>query len=672
MSGDDESDLDTQQAAEKAHLKKLWWQCAAGLALGVPLMAWGLLGGDMAATSATSRLVWGFIALVTLAVMVLAGGHFYRGAAKAFGHHQANMDTLIAVGTGAAWLYSCAVLLFPALFPGPAKHLYFEASVMIIGLINLGQALEARARGKTSLALRRLLDLKAKTARVLRGKQESDIPVAAVQQGDKLRLRPGETVPVDGTVLDGSGLVNESMLTGEPLPVEKAQGSKVQAGTLLEKGSLVFEATGVGKDTALARIIEQVKKAQGSRPSIGRLADNIAAVFVPVVMVIALIAALVWYNLGPAPAISHMLVVLTSVLIIACPCALGLATPMSVMVGVGKAAEAGVLIRNGEALQTLSHINTLVLDKTGTLTQGKPQVVAVTSFTDQDIKPLVKALEQGSEHPLANALLDWAGDVEAPALNAFDTLPGKGVQGQLADKPLLLGNPKLMAEHNVGLDDAKAPAAAIMAKGATPVYLAQEGQLLALFEVADPLKADSKAAIGALKAQGLHLVLLSGDRQQTANAVAKELGIDNVIAEVMPDEKAEVVKRLQAEGRKVAMVGDGINDAPALAAADVGMAMGSGTDVAMESADLTLIRGSLAVVEDAIAISRATIGNIKQNLFGAFIYNILGIPLAAGVFYPLTGWLFSPVVAGAAMALSSVTVVSNANRLRFFKTSAKQ
>ncbi|WP_417354455.1 heavy metal translocating P-type ATPase [Gallaecimonas pentaromativorans] len=671
LSGDDESDLDTQAQAEAAHLKKLWWQCGAGLALGVPLMLWGLLGGEMMAISPTSRLVWGLIGLVTLAIMVLAGGHFYRGAFKAFGHHQANMDTLIALGTGAAWLYSMAVLLLPQSFPGEARHLYFEASVMIVGLINLGQALEARARGKTSQALRRLLDLKAKTARVIRGKQESDIPVAAVAKGDKLRLRPGETVPVDGEVVEGSGLVNESMLTGEPLAQEKAAGASLKAGTLLEKGTLVFTATGVGKDTALARIIEQVKKAQGSRPSIGRLADNIAAVFVPVVIVLALVAALVWYNLGPAPAVSHALVVLTSVLIIACPCALGLATPMSVMVGVGKAAEAGVLIRNGEALQTLSHIDTLVLDKTGTLTEGKPQVVEVNTFTDTDIKPLVKALEQGSEHPLASALLEWAGEVDAAALDDFDTLAGKGVKACLDGAPLLLGNHKLMAQYHITLDAGESATNAMMEQGATPVYLARGDALLAVFAVADPIKHDTQAALDGLKKQGLRLVLLSGDRQGTAEAVARKLGIDEVIAEVLPEQKAETITRLQSEGRSVAMVGDGINDAPALAAANVGMAMGTGTDVAMESADLTLMRGSLLVVEDAIAISRATIGNIKQNLFGAFIYNSLGIPLAAGLLYPFTGWLLSPVVAGAAMALSSVTVVSNANRLRFFKGAGK-
>ncbi|EKE69583.1 heavy metal translocating P-type ATPase [Gallaecimonas xiamenensis] len=671
LSGDDEADLDTQAQAEATHLKKLWWQSGAGLALGVPLMAWGLLGGEMMVTTLASRITWGLLGLLTLAILVLAGGHFYRGAAKAFGHHQANMDTLIALGTGSAWLYSMAVVLLPQAFPEGARHLYFEASVMIIGLINLGQALEVRARGKTSAALRHLLGLKAKTARVVRGNKESDIPVAAVLAGDLLRLRPGETVPVDGSVSDGTGLVDESMLTGEPIPVEKAEGDILKAGTLVQKGSLLFTATGVGKDTALARIIDQVKRAQGSKPSIGRLADRIAGVFVPVVVVIALLAALAWYNLGPAPALSHALVVLTSVLIIACPCALGLATPMSVMVGVGKAASAGVLIRNGEALQTLDKIDTLVLDKTGTLTQGRPQVVAVHPFGDTDLKPLVKALEQGSEHPLAQALLDWAGDVSAPALEGFDTLAGQGVKATLAGDTLLLGNQRLMDHYQVDTQASVEPGQALMAQGATPVYLAKGKTLLALFAVADPVKPDSQAALDALKKQGLQLVMLSGDRHATAEAVARQLGIDQVIAEVLPEQKADAIKALQAQGRKVAMVGDGINDAPALAAADVGMAMGTGTDVAMASADLTLMRGSLAVVADAIAISRATLGNIKQNLFGAFIYNSLGIPVAAGLLYPLTGTLLSPVVAGAAMALSSVTVVSNANRLRRFKTGGR-
>ncbi|WKE66346.1 heavy metal translocating P-type ATPase [Gallaecimonas kandeliae] len=671
LSGDDESDLDTQQAAENAHLKKLWWQSAAGLALGVPLMAWGLLGGEMMVTTPGSRLAWAAVALLCLAVMVLAGGHFYRGAAKALGHHQANMDSLIALGTGAAWLYSVAVLAFPALFPANARHLYFEAGVMIIGLINLGQALEVRARGKTSLALRRLLDLKPKTARVLRKGKEWDIPAAAVLLDDQIRVRPGETLAVDGKVLEGTGLVDESMLTGEPVPVAKAEGDKLHAGTLLQQGSLIFEATGVGKDTALARIIAQVKKAQGSKPPIGRLADNIAAVFVPAVMVVALVAALVWYNLGPAPAVSHMLVVATSVLIIACPCALGLATPISIMVGVGKAAEAGVLIRSGSALQKLCEVDTLVLDKTGTLTQGKPKVVDAKLLLEGEIKAWVKALEQGSEHPLAAALLDWAGSSAPAPITGFDTLAGHGVKAMLDGEPLLLGNQRLMAEQGIDLAAVETDSEALMAKGATPVYLAKGGQLAALFALADPLKPDSAAAVAALKKQGLRLVLLSGDRQQTVQALADELGIAEVIAEVLPEQKAEVIRRLQSQGRQVAMVGDGINDAPALAAADVGLAMGGGTDVAMEAADLTLMRGSLAVVEDAMALSRATIANIKQNLAGAFLYNSLGIPVAAGVLYPFTGWLLSPIIAGLAMALSSVTVVSNANRLRFFKPGGK-
>ncbi|WP_341501960.1 heavy metal translocating P-type ATPase [Gallaecimonas sp. GXIMD4217] len=672
LSGDDAGELKAQEEAELAHQRRLWRQSVLGLGLGIPLMAWGLAGGAMTVSDLPSRLAWGLMALLTLAVLVGAGRHFFTGAWKAFRHHQANMDTLIALGTGAAWLYSLLVVLAPGLFPAQARHVYFEASAMIIGLINLGQALEVRARGKTSAALKRLLNLKAQTALLIRNGKETEVAVAGVQAGDRLRLKPGARVPVDGLVVEGQGLVDESMLTGEPLPQEKSPGAELAAGTLIDRGSLIMEATRVGSDTALARIIDQVKQAQGARPAIGRLADRISGVFVPVVLVIAIVSALLWYNLGPEPRLSHMLVVATSVLIIACPCALGLATPMSVMVGVGKAAEAGVLIRNGEALQSLSRIDTLVLDKTGTITQGRPQVTNAHLFTDDDLRPLVRALEQGSEHPLAGALLAWAGEVQAAELQGFDTLAGRGVSARHQGGTLWLGNPTLMRELGIDLAGIQKQLDESMARGATPVLLARDKQLLALFEVADPLKDDSAAALRELKAMGLELVMLSGDQQASAEAVARQVGIDTVIAQVLPEQKTQAIQQLQSQGRTVAMVGDGINDAPALAAANVGLAIGTGTDVAMASADLTLMRGSLAAVADAIAVSRATLGNIKQNLVGAFLYNSLGIPVAAGVLYPFTGLLLSPVLAGAAMALSSVTVVSNANRLRLFKTGGKR
>jgi len=557
--------------------------------------------------------------------------------------------------------------------PDSARHVYFEASAMIIGLINLGQALELRAKGKTSQAIRRLLDLKAKTARVIRDGREEDLPIESVRRGDQIRVRPGEKLPVDGTVIEGESRVDESMLTGEPMPVSKGPGDAVSAGTLNTHGSLVYEATKVGSETALAQIIQLVKKAQGSKPSIGRLADRISAVFVPSVMLIAVASALIWYNFGPEPALVHMMVAATTVLIIACPCALGLATPMSVMVGVGKAAEYGVLIRQGEALQTAGKLDLVILDKTGTITEGRPQVTRVVALDgDRDrLLSLAAGLEQGSEHPLAQAIVTHAQEqgVDLASVSGFQALNGKGVEADHEGQKLRLGNRRWLDDQGIELSELDAEAESIATEAGTPLFLALGGQALGVIGVADAIKPDSGAAIERLHQAGIKVMMVTGDLDATARAIAAQVGIDDYRAQVLPEAKAEVVTEMREKGYRVAMVGDGINDAPALAAADVGFAIGTGTDVAIESAGITLMRGSLHGVVDAIDISRATVRNIHQNLFGAFIYNTLGIPIAAGLLYPLWGLLMSPILAGAAMSLSSVTVVTNANRLRLFATS---
>jgi Cu+-exporting ATPase len=565
------------------------------------------------------------------------------------------------------------IVLIPDLVPVIARHVYFEAAVIIIGMVNLGQALEQRARGKTSQAIRRLLDLQQKSARILRDDVEVDVPITAVVIGDLIRVRPGEQIPVDGLVTQGQTNIDESMLTGEPVPVSKSAGDEVSAGTLNKTGSILFQATRVGSDTALARIIKMVRQAQNSKPPIGKLADLIASVFVPVVMTIALIAALIWFSIGPQPSAVYAIVTAVTVLIIACPCALGLATPMSVMVGIGKAAEAGVLIRNGDALQTASQLTTIVLDKTGTITSGQPEVVEIEPLGEQTLNEvllLAASLETGSEHPLAQAFLNAAKiqELDLLAVENFEAIAGLGIRGRINGQQLLFGNLRLMSENGIVVDSYSVKTSERMSENAwTPMFLASEGQLIAIFAVADPIKPESLAAIQRLQAEGLKLVILSGDNRHTTQAVARQVGISEVCAEVLPEDKKNLIAELQHQGEQVGMVGDGINDAPALALANVGFAIGTGTDVAIESADITLMRGSLHGIADAIDISNATMRNIRQNLLGAFIYNAAGIPIAAGLLYPLTGLLLNPIIAGTAMAFSSVTVVSNANRLRLFK-----
>ncbi|EOI1390953.1 copper-exporting P-type ATPase CopA [Klebsiella oxytoca] len=666
---DDLERRERQQETAIATMKRFRWQAIVALLVGIPVMGWGMIGDNMM-VSDDNRTLWLVIGLVTLAVMVFAGGHFYRSAWKSLKNGTATMDTLVALGTGVAWLYSMSVNLWPQWFPLEARHLYYEASAMIIGLINLGHMLEARARQRSSKALEKLLDLTPPSARVVTDEGEKDLPLAEVQAGMTLRLTTGDRVPVDGIISQGEAWFDEAMLTGEPVPQQKGDGDAVHAGTVVQDGSVLFTASAVGSQTTLARIIRMVRQAQSSKPEIGQLADKISAVFVPAVVAIALFSAAIWYFFGPAPQIVYTLVIATTVLIIACPCALGLATPMSIISGVGRAAEYGVLVRDADALQRASTLDTLVFDKTGTLTEGKPQVVAIKTFAAIDETTalrLAASLEQGSSHPLARAILDKAADQRLPAVDNFRTLRGLGVSGEAEGHRLLLGNQALLNEQKIATAEIEGEMNAQASQGATPVLLAVDGQAAALFAIRDPLREDSVAALARLHRQGYRLVMLTGDNPTTANAIAKEAGIDEVIAGVLPDGKADAIKRLQGQGHQVAMIGDGINDAPALAQADVGIAMGGGSDVAIETAAITLMRHSLNGVADALEIAKATLRNMKQNLLGAFVYNSLGIPIAAGILWPLTGTLLNPVVAGAAMALSSITVVSNANRLLRFK-----
>ncbi|XWJ91118.1 copper-exporting P-type ATPase CopA [Phytobacter ursingii] len=665
---DDIKRRERQQETAIATMKRFRWQAIVALLVGVPVMVWGMVGDNMMVTDA-NRALWLFIGVLTLGVMIVAGGHFYRSAWKSLTNGTATMDTLVALGTGAAWLYSMSVNIWPQWFPMEARHLYYEASAMIIGLINLGHMLEARARQRSSKALEKLLDLTPPTARVVTDEGEKNLPLAEVHPGMTLRLTTGDRVPVDGQISQGEAWFDEAMLTGEPIPQEKSIGDAVHAGTVVQDGSVLFTASAVGSQTTLSRIIRMVRQAQSSKPEIGQLADKISAVFVPVVVAIALLSGAIWYIFGPAPQIVYTLVITTTVLIIACPCALGLATPMSIISGVGRAAEFGVLVRDADALQRASTLDTLVFDKTGTLTRGKPQVVAIKTangFTEHQALRFAAALEQGSSHPLAHAILEKTGEERLPSVQNFRTLRGLGVSGEAEGSSLLLGNQALLSQQQVTVRELEDEMASQAAQGATPVLLAVDGKVAALLAIRDPLREDSVSALQRLHRAGYRLVMLTGDNPTTAKAIAKEAGIDEVIAGVLPDGKADAIARLQREGRRVAMIGDGINDAPALAQADVGIAMGGGSDVAIETAAITLMRHSLTGVADALAISKATLRNMKQNLLGAFVYNSLGIPIAAGILWPLTGTLLNPVVAGAAMALSSITVVSNANRLLRF------
>lgn len=622
----------------------------------------------------TLRLTWAGAALLTLPVLFWSGRDFFTGAWAALKHRSANMNTLIALGTAAAWIYSTFAILFPSIFPEGTSEPFYDVVAVVIALVVLGQALELRAKGRASEAIKKLMGLQAKTARVIRDGQDVDIPVEEVLVGDIIQVRPGEKVPVDGVLLDGSSAVDESMLTGESLPVSKRPGDEVIGATLNKTGAFKFRATKVGKDTALAQIVKLVQAAQNSKAPIARMADTVSGYFVPVVMILAVLTAVIWFDFGPQPQLVYALVTSVTVLIIACPCALGLATPMSLMVGIGKGAENGILIRSGEALQTTQGIKIVVLDKTGTITKGKPELtdtVVEANWKEIDLLHLAASVEKASEHPLAEAIVEGAksrGILLSEPI-AFEAIPGHGVIAIVDGRRVVLGNQKMMAREGVALGDFEQKTTALADDGKTPMYVAVDEQLAGVVAVADTVKEDSAEAIAGLQKMGIEVVMITGDNRRTAEAIARKVGIKRVLAEVLPEDKAHNVHLLQAEGKKVAMVGDGINDAPALAQADVGLAIGTGTDVAIEASDITLIKGSLKSVVTAIEVSRATMRNIKQNLVGAFIYNALGVPVAMGLLYPFFGLLLSPLLAGAAMAFSSVTVVGNANRLRTFKSS---
>jgi Cu+-exporting ATPase len=603
--------------------------------------------------------------LLTAPVALYSGAPFYVGAWTGLRHKAANMNTLITLGAGSAFLYSTVVTLLDIHLP-----VYFEASAVIIALILLGRLLESRARGRASAAIRRLIGIQPKTARVVRNLVETDILLEAVVVGDVVVVRPGEKIPVDGVVIKGESDVDESMLTGESLPVAKSAGAKVFGGTINRTGSFQFEAKRVGKETALQQIIALVQNAQGSRPPIARLADVVSGYFTMGVLAIAVVTFGVWFLVSPAETrLSMALVNFVSVLIIACPCAMGLATPTAVLVGTGRGAEMGILIRNGEALETAQAIDTVVLDKTGTITRGSPEVTAVhplNGYSEQDLLRLAASAERYSEHLLAAAVTGYAGQrgIEVEESSGFRATAGNGVFARVGGRAVLVGSPKFLRYGQVDLESGQAALERVAETGATPVSVAVDGRLAGVIAVADTVKPDSKAAIGRLHEMGLEVWMITGDNQRTAEAIARQVGIDSVLWEVTPEGKTAAIRKLQDRGRRVAMVGDGINDAPALAQADLGIAIGTGTDVAIEASDITLIRGELGGVEMALALSRKTMRTIRQNLFWAFAYNALGIPVAAGVLYPFTGWLLSPVLASAAMALSSVSVVTNSLRLR--------
>jgi P-type Cu+ transporter len=633
---------------------------------------------------------WVMLALAT-PVQFGPGLRFYKNGWKALRSGSPDMNSLVMIGTSAAYFYSLAVTVAPSLFPLKAQHVYFEAAAVVITLILLGKYFEAVAKGRTSEAMKKLLGLQAKTARVLRGKEELEIPVDEVLPNDVIAVRPGEKIPVDGEVLSGNSFVDESMITGEPIPVSKTEGAKVVGGTLNGNGVFTFKATAVGADTVLSQIIKLVESAQGSKPAIQGLADRVVSVFTPIVLVIAAVTALIWIFFGGENATTFALVNTVAVLIIACPCAMGLATPTSIMVGTGKAAEMGVLFRKGEALQTLQEAKVVALDKTGTLTKGKPELTdfaIAESHKDKAVEQgsrgegeqnslellqLIASVEKQSEHPVAQAIVKSAESrgVSLSEVHDFEAVPGFGVSATVNGKLVQVGADRYMTKLGLDVSTFAGEAARLGDEGKTPLYAAVDGGLAAIIAVADPIKEGTPEAIHALHKQGFKVAMITGDNKRTANAIAKQLGIDEVLAEVLPDGKSDAVKELQAKGYKVAFVGDGINDAPALAQADVGLAIGTGTDIAIETADVILMSGDLRGVPNAIALSRATLRNIKLNLFWAFAYNVLLIPVAAGVLYPFNGWLLSPVLAGAAMGLSSVFVLSNALRLRGFKAPLK-
>ncbi len=666
-----------EQASQSS--KRLLQVLVAGVA-GFGLMA-ANMAGLLPAISADHTGFWLLIALLTAMIMLGTGFDYYRGMLRGFKYRSGSMDTLIGLGTASAWCYSTVLVINPNLIVEAARHTYFEAALIILALINLGQWLEARAKGKTGEAIRLLCGLQVMNARLVRDTGDStieiDIPISQVRVGDILRVRPGEKVPVDGAVTEGQSALDEAIISGESMPSFKSVGDSVIGGTINTTGTLLIQAEQVGHDTVLAHIIDTVRIAQASKPAIAKLADRVASIFVSAIICIALLTFSIWWFFGPEPSSVYAFTTMMSVLLIACPCALGLATPISIMVGTGRGATAGILIKNAEVLEVLEKVTTVVVDKTGTLTEGKPTLSTLQFIggqsenkrSENDLLSLAASLEQGSEHPLAEAVLQAAKerDVTLVAVDDFSALPGEGIQGRVDQQTILLGNAQLMNDAGIDVADHAVLVEQHQQGGETVIYLAVNGDLIGWIGVSDPIKISTAAAIKALHDEGIEVVMLTGDNRHTAQAVAVKLGIKHFEAELLPEQKAAVIKQLQDGGKIVAMAGDGINDAPALAQAHVGIAMGTGTDVAMESAGLTLIKGDLNGIARARRLSRSTMKNIRQNLFFAFVYNSAGVPIAAGILYPFFGLLLSPIIAAAAMSCSSISVITNALRLRSAK-----
>lgn len=664
---------ESEETTEYKTLMKKWWFAAI---ISVPMILvsypnffpgirdWLTMGSE---ALWWARLIMGILALL---VMIYSGDQFFIGMWGGLKQRSANMHTLIATGVSSAWIYSLVALFWPEIFPKPEMaEVYYDVTTVVTALVVLGMAMEVKAKGKSSEAIKKLVGLQPKEAHVLRGGKEIKIQIEEVRIDDIVIVRPGEKIPMDGVVVEGNSAVDESMLTGESMPVEKIPESKVFSGTLNKTGSFKFKVTKEQKDSALANIVQMVRQAQGSRIPVQKVVDRVSAYFTPGVIIAAILGFIVWYNFGPQPSWVYALIVAVTTLIIACPCALGMATPMSLTTGIGKGAESGILIRSGEALQIAQKLNTIVLDKTGTITEGKPSltdIIPLGEFTEGELLKFSASIEHGSEHPLATAIMEEAElrKVDIYQAIGFNSIPGHGVEGTINDKRVFFGNLKLMKREGISIDGLDKYAKDMADEGKTPMFLAIDGKTAGVIAVADTVKRDSLSVIQDLQKMGLEVVMITGDNERTAQAIARQVDIKRVFADVLPHDKADNIRKLQAEGKKVAMVGDGINDAPALTQADIGIAIGTGTDVAIEASDITLMSGSLKGVISAIRISKVTMKNVYQNLFGAFIYNSIGIPIALGLLYPITGILLSPLIAAAAMAFSSVTVILNANRLK--------
>ena len=662
-------------AHREREIARMRWELLFSVALSIPLavLAMGMYYPPFMHSLESVGIREPILNLILFAlatpVMIWPGRRFLVAGWKAYRHLSPDMNSLVMTGTGAAYLYSLVVTFAPLLLPENARHTYFEAAAVVITLVFLGKYLEAIAKGRASDAIRKLLGLKPRTARVLRGGEEVEIAIEAVQAGDVVLVRPGEKIPVDGTIESGSSYVDESMITGEPVPVGKQPGDKVIGATINQTGAFRFRAEAVGADTVLAQIIRLVQGAQSAKLPIQGLADRVVAVFTPIVLVIAALTAAVWLAFGPAPALTFALIKAVAVLVIACPCAMGLATPAAVMVGTGRAAELGVIFRRGEALETLSHVKAVALDKTGTLTRGKPELtdlVVAEGFAESEVRALIAAAESSSEHPVAQAIVKAARErgLEIPSAEGFEAVPGFGVEAKVQGRRVHVGADRYMARLGLDVQGFAEAARRLADEGKTPLYAALDGRLAAALAVSDPIKPGAREAMAALHAMGIKVAMITGDNRHTARAIAAQLGIDHVLAEVLPEGKAQAVMQIQQQAGKTAFVGDGINDAPALAQADVGMAMGSGTDVAIETADVTIMNSEAQSIPAALAVARRTLRTIRMNLFWAFFYNVLLIPVAAGALYPLTGWLLNPILAGAAMGLSSVFVLTNSLRLK--------